>query len=317
MKKLLPILLLTALVLAACGSGGAVAATVDGTDITVGDVENLVDTGGSTIALDQFAQFLGFEIQWQIVEVAARDEFGIDITDDEISAEADRIYETANQGESREEFVASRGVTEQFLLQIAHQGLIDTAVREELSGDIAPPTQEEIDTEMAAAAATVTDVCVSHILVPTEEEAQDALERVTTGGEEFGVVAAELSQDPGSAANNGVLPCAPAGQYVAEFRDASIVAPIGEVYDEVVASEFGFHVMLVTDRVDPAEDALPTEETIIESLEIGAQTEVTNIWFFDQIAAAEVTVGEEYGTWNPSPPQPGVVPPTTGAVPGQ
>ena len=130
------------------------------------------------------------------------------------------------------------------------------------------------------------------------------------GGEEFGAVATEVSQDPGSAENDGVLPCGPAGGYVPEFRDASLVAPIGEVYEEVVGSQFGFHVMLVTDRTDPAEGDLPTEESIAEQLSAVAARDAVNEWFFSSVAAAEVTVGDEYGTWNPEPPQPGVVPPT-------
>lgn len=309
MKKLVPILLLLALVLSACGGSNAVAASVDGVDITVGEVESLIEVEGSTIPVDQFAQFLGFEIQWQVVEVAAIEDYGIEITEGEITAEADRIYEEANQGETREEFVASRGVTEEFLLSIAHQGLIDAAVREAMADEVPAPSQEEIDAEMGLAVSNLTEVCVSHILVPTEEEAQDALDRVTTGGEEFGVVAAEVSQDPGSAENDGVLPCSTAGTYVPEFRDASLVAPIGEIYAELVESQFGFHVMLVTDRVDPAEGDLPTEEDIATNLELTAAQNATNEWFFAAISGADVTVVEEYGTWNSAPPQPGVIPP--------
>ncbi|MEE9179097.1 MAG: hypothetical protein V3U46_11775, partial [Acidimicrobiia bacterium] len=67
MKKLVPSLLLVALVAAACGSGSStVAATVDGTEITDTDVEGLIDVEGSIIPKDQFAQFLGFEIQWEV-----------------------------------------------------------------------------------------------------------------------------------------------------------------------------------------------------------------------------------------------------------
>lgn len=310
LKKLVPILLLFALVLTACGGGSnAVAATVDGVDITVGEVEGLIDVEGSTIPVDQFAQFLGFEIQWQVVEVAAMEDYGVEITEGEITAEADRIYNEAGQGQSREEFVASRGVTEEFLANIAHQGLIDTAVREAVADELPGPSPEEIQAEMDLAVSNLTEVCVSHILVPTEEEAQDAMDRVTTDGEEFGAVAAELSQDPGSAENDGILPCSTAGTYVPEFRDASLVAPIGEVHADLVETQFGFHVMLVTDRVDPAEGDLPTEEDIAANLTATAAQNATNEWFFEAISDADITVVEEYGTWNSAPPQPGVVPP--------
>jgi peptidyl-prolyl cis-trans isomerase C len=310
LKKLLPLFLLLALVLAACSPGsGSVAATIDGDDVTVRQVEDLIDTEESTIPKDAFAQFLGFEIQWRIIESAAMDEFDIEISEDEITAEADRIYESTNQGESREEFVASRGVTELFLQNIAQQALIDSALLEAIEPDVEVPSQEEIDAELASSTSNLTTVCVSHILVATEEEAEDAFDRVTDGGEEFGVVAAEVSTDPGSAESDGVLPCSPAGQYVEEFRDASLIAPIGEVYEELVQTQFGFHVMLVTDRQDAAEEDLPTEEEIADSLRQADVREAVNTWFFDAVAAADVVVEEEYGTWSPDPPQPGVTPP--------
>ncbi len=311
MKKLSYALVATALVVAACGgAGGAIAATVDGTDITVGEVESLINIEESTIPKEQFAQFLGFEIQWSIVAKAAADEWGIDISQGEIDAEADRIFESASaEGEDREAFLTSRGVSEEFLRNIAHQALLDQAVRAELSGEVDDPTAEEIDAELGIAAASLTEVCVSHILVPTLEGAQDALTRLQAG-EDFGELAAELSEDPGSAENNGVLPCGSAGQYVEEFRDASVTAPTGEVYSEIVETQFGFHVMLVTDRVDPVIEDLPTEDEIIERLQSDAVALELNSWFLEQVTAAEVTVDEQYGTWQAAP-QPTVIPPSS------
>ena len=311
MKKLVFIFAALALVLAACGGpANATAATVDGSDITVGEVESLISSEESTIPKDQFAQFLSFQIQWDIVAQAASDEWGIEVTEEEIDAEADRIFESAaTEGESREDFLSARGVTEEFLRNIAHQALLDQAVRAELANEIEPPTSEEIDAEMGVAEASLTEVCVSHILVETEEEAEDVMDRLEAG-EEFGELARELSQDTGSAENNGVLPCGSAGQYVPEFRDASVAAPIGEVYTEIVESQFGFHVMLITDRTDPPIEDLPTEAEVTETLEADAIAVELNSWFLEQITAAEVTVMEEYGTWQASP-QPTVVPPNS------
>lgn len=311
LKKLSHVLVVAALAVSACGGGSsAVAATVEGTDITVGDVESLISTDGSTISKEQFAQFLGFEIQWSIISKAASDEWGIEISESEKEAEADRIYEAASaEGETREDFLTSRGVTEEFLLNIAHQALLDQAVRAELSDQVEEPTEGEIETELGVAAASLTEVCLSHILVPTEEEAIEVKDRLDAG-EDFGELAKELSQDPGSAENDGVLPCGNAGQYVEEFRDAALAAPTGEVYGEIVETQFGFHVMLVTDRVEPAAEDLPTEEEITESLRADAVALELNAWFLDQVTAAEVAVEEQYGTWQAAP-QPTVIPPTS------
>jgi parvulin-like peptidyl-prolyl isomerase len=299
LKKLLSLAAAAALVLAACGSGSTTSvATVDGEDITLSQVEALFVSEDSTIPKEQFARFLAFQIQWDIIENAAAEQYGIEITDGEIDAEADRIYEAQANGEPREEFTSSRGFTEQFLRSFALQSLLDAAIGAELSAEAAPPSQETIDAEMAVAVASLTDVCVSHILVPTAEESQDVVDRLDAG---------EVSQDPGSGAEGGVLPCGSAGQYVPEFRDAAVVAPVGEVYSEVVESQFGFHVMMVTDRTEPDPEELPTEASVIESLTTAAAGDLVNGWFGDLVVTAVVVVDEDYGTWTTDPI--GVTPP--------
>jgi parvulin-like peptidyl-prolyl isomerase len=300
LKKLVSILALAALALAACGSGSnAVAATVDGEDITVSEIEALIDQGEET-AIDkaQFAQFLGFEIQQRIITAAAEGDFGIDITEDEISAEADSIFEESNtEGVSREEFLSTNQVTEELLLRVAHQRLLETQVREALSGEVAEPTQEEIDGVIAEAEA---NYCASHILVATEDEANAVKDRLDAG-ENFAALATELSTDTGSGAAGGDLGCAPSANYVTEFADALTAAEVG-VPTDPVESEFGFHIILVR------EDEIPEEADVIEQIKDSAVATATNEWFFEQIEAAEVTVDEKYGTWDSSQPQ--VVPPT-------
>lgn len=301
MKKLFEWLTVLALVLAACGGmANSVAATVDDQDITVGSIQALIDPASGTIPRETFARFLSFGIRWAILQDAAAEQFGIEPTDAEISAEADRIFEISSEGQAREEFLSSRGVTEEFLLNIARQGLLDQGVRTEFADDLPDPSQEEIEAEAEVAAASFTEVCVSHILVETDAEARDVIARLNAG-EEFAGIAAETSLDPGSAENGGALPCGPAAQYVSEFRDASLDAPIGELYDEVVETQFGFHVMVVTGRVDPNPEDLPTTREIIDQLKGVSVEDEVQAWFTAQMEAAEVTVDEEHGVWVSSP----------------
>ena len=99
MKKLVSMLLLVALVVAACGSGSSVvAATVDGTDITVGEVDALLEVEGSTIPKDQFAQFLGFAVQWEVISVAAKEQYGIELTDEEVAADGPQRHPSLTAG---------------------------------------------------------------------------------------------------------------------------------------------------------------------------------------------------------------------------
>ncbi len=299
MKKLSIVALSSALFLAACGGGSdAVAATVDGTDITVGDIEGLIDPGEeATIPKADFAQMLGFEIQQRIVVDAAADELGISLTDDEVAAEATALFDEANTtGVSREQFLADNGVTEGLLERVARQQLLDAAVREHFTENAEPPTQEEIDARIAENEPLY---CASHILVATEDEATAVLDRIAAG-EDFADVAAEVSIDTGSGAQGGDLGCADPTRYVTEFADALTAAEVG-VPTDPVESEFGFHVILLRDD--------PSEEEVIEELQAQSVGTNTNQWFLDKVGAADVTVDERWGTWELEP-VPQVVPPT-------
>lgn len=311
MRKLIPTTIIAALGLVACGgASGEVAATVNGTDITVGEVEANIDPEEGTISKEMFAQFLGFEIQWVILDEAVDERFDdLEFSEQEVEAEADRIFEEASaEDESREEFLATRSVTEEFLRTIARQRLIDQAIRERLSGETEDPTQEEIDTAVEEARNELTNVCVAHVLVATAEEAQQVMDRLESG-EDFAEVAAEVSTDTASAEAGGVLPCGSPSGYAPAFAEATLLAPIGEVYPEIVETEFGFHVVLVTERTLPAEGDLPSEEQIAESLSSQAVGSEIEAWFLDAVDEAEVTVDERFGTWQ-TDPQPMVVPPT-------
>lgn len=294
--KLIAALAGLALTITACGGAGSeVAATVDGTDITVAEVEANINSQEGAVSKEVFASFLSVEIQWSILSRAIDERFDLEFTDAEVAEEADSLFELFRTGEqqTREEFLDERGITEEFLRTIAMQRLYDRAIREQFTADVADLSPEEIDAAIEESEADLYDVCVSHILVATEEEAQEVLERLESG-EDFAEVAAEVSTDTGSAEQGGVLPCGAPASFVAPFADATLVAPIGEVHSEVVETQFGHHVILVTERTDP------TDEEIGDVL--------TSQWLLEEIRGAEVTVAERFGTWE-TEPQPRVVAP--------
>ncbi|WP_229777521.1 peptidylprolyl isomerase [Deinococcus seoulensis] len=102
------------------------------------------------------------------------------------------------------------------------------------------------------------EACVKHILVPTQAEAQ-AITKDLAGGADFAKLAAEKSQDPGSAAQGGDLGCFGPGQMVETFDTASFKGPVNAV--QTVQSQFGWHVLVVTKRTEagtvPLADAAP------------------------------------------------------------
>lgn len=314
MKKLVSLAVVGAMFVAACGDGsgsGEMAATVDGTEVTVGEVNSLIQSEG-TVPVADFAQYLAVVIQWNIFFDAAEAEYGVSATEEEAEEEATRLYEQlANEGESREDFLATRGVTEEFLLGIAEQNVVDGQIREALVEEADSPTEEDLEQARADAMIQGTEVCVSHILVETEEEADEAMDRLDSG-EEFAAVATEMSTDTQSAEAGGELGCGSPADYVEPFQDAALEAPVGEVNPELVESQFGYHVVLVTERTEPTPEELPGEEDLASTVIEGSVSAEIEDWYINAMESADVAVEEQYGSWSPVPPT--VTPPNTGST---
>jgi len=97
-----------------------------------------------------------------------------------------------------------------------------------------------------------TKIKASHILVGTEEEANDISDRLKKG-EKFAKLA-ELSKDTGSAKKGGDLGYFGRGQMVPEFEQAALSLKPGEV-SKPVKTRFGYHIIKLVDiqKGEPAD----------------------------------------------------------------
>ncbi|MDZ4170217.1 MAG: peptidylprolyl isomerase [Coriobacteriia bacterium] len=86
-----------------------------------------------------------------------------------------------------------------------------------------------------------------HILVVTEEEANDLKQKIA-GGADFADVARENSKCP-SGARGGDLGEFMPGQMVKEFNDVCFNDAVGVVHGPV-QTQFGYHLIEVTKRED-------------------------------------------------------------------
>ena len=89
----------------------------------------------------------------------------------------------------------------------------------------------------------------SHILVSTEKEAQELLMRAEAG-EDFAELAKSHSSCPSSRKGGSLGSFAP-GQMVSEFNDVVFGKEyeIGKVHGPI-KTQFGYHLILITDRTD-------------------------------------------------------------------
>ncbi len=87
-------------------------------------------------------------------------------------------------------------------------------------------------------------VWARHILVETEEEAKAVIERLDNG-EDWNVVAAELSLDEANKNNGGDLGWFTKGSMVAPFETVAYEQEIGTYSQKPVKSDFGYHIIQI------------------------------------------------------------------------
>ncbi|MDR3516351.1 MAG: peptidylprolyl isomerase [Azospirillaceae bacterium] len=91
------------------------------------------------------------------------------------------------------------------------------------------------------------EVKASHILVDSEDKAKDIIKKLA-GGADFAALAKESSSDTVAAAQGGDLGFFSKDQMVEPFSNAAFAMKVGEISKDPVKSQFGWHVIKVTDR---------------------------------------------------------------------
>jgi peptidyl-prolyl cis-trans isomerase C len=108
---------------------------------------------------------------------------------------------------------------------------------------------------------------VRHILVEKEDEAKEIIAELQKGGK-FEKLA-ERSKDTGSKATGGDLDWNAPGNFVKPFSDAMVKLPKGKFTATPVQTQFGWHVIEVTDirdaKVPPFEEVKPQLQQRLQS----------------------------------------------------
>jgi parvulin-like peptidyl-prolyl isomerase len=146
-------------------------------------------------------------------------------------------------------------------------------------------------------------VRASHILVDSEEEAQEVIERLDAG-EDFAELAIELSTDTGSGANGGDLGWFGRGRMVPEFEEVAFNIKINEISDPV-QSDFGWHIIKKI-----GQEVRPIDESTFNQL----QQNLFSEWLTNQRIISTIDTDDTWGEVYPETP---VIPQEYQALLGQ
>jgi peptidyl-prolyl cis-trans isomerase C len=130
-----------------------------------------------------------------------------------------------------------------------------------------------------------------NILLETEEEAQDVLEQLKAG-KDFSEIAKEKSTGP-SAAQGGDLGYLSKGTIILEIEEV-VFALVLEELSEVIKTDFGFHILKITEKKPEIIKALEeVKEDIIQTLLPDKQKEAFENLIEELKGKAEIEINEE------------------------
>lgn len=309
-QRLWALSLACVLVFAGCGTlFEPTAAVVNGHKITVPQVDavgkrfshssryqELAKDGGEDEARRQLEQsYLASLISRNVLEAAAKTE-GVEVTDDEVTTQIETIKKNFKTDEEFTKALVDEGVDEaelpdlirgQILEAKLHQKVVDSATAPQ--ADVSAYYDNHID--------DYRQIRVSHILLKKKPLAQQLSAQLqSTPAPQrkalFVRLAKKHSTDPTTGPKGGDLGLAPASKYVPLFAAAIEALDVNEVSDPV-KTQFGYHVILVTERVTKSFEQVRAS---IERQLAGAQGDKTwSEYIKNAYEAADIRVNPRYG----------------------
>jgi len=234
------------LLLAACGKGQQAAAPSAATDKPATPPVAIVD--GTPISRDAYDDYL---------KGLLRGKPAADVTPDEKNQVLDQMInmqliasQAEKDGLEKDPDVATR------IALLRTQILADAAAQKYVKA------HEPSDQELHAAYDTATDKTeyhASHILVPTKEKAEQLIKKIK-GGAKFEDVAKADSTD-NSKANGGDLGWFTLARMVKPFGDAVKTLKKGDLTQEPVQTQYGWHIIKLEDTRDAPFDQMKSQLT--------------------------------------------------------
>lgn len=251
------------LALTGCG-GGQSAAKVNGTSIPVSELNQQIaqlqkqyptmfQGADGAARLLQFKQrLLDTLVNQTLVEQAAKDR-GITVSDADVQKQIDQLKAGFKDQAAFDAALKSAGMDPATLQSQIRQQLVTQKLMAALSAsiNITPAQIAAYYNKNKSQFYTASQKRASHILFNANDKAtaEKVLKQVLAGAD-FAQLAKQYSKDPASAAKGGDLGW-PTSPYVPEFQAALDKLSKGQTTTTLVKSQFGYHIIRVTD-VRPA-----------------------------------------------------------------
>jgi len=209
-------------------------------DNEASDSEVIVTSKSGDVTKEELYQEMKASVGKQALQVLVIEKVLADtyeVTDKEVNAQLEK--EKEEMGEGFEQYLTQQGQTEESYKKYIRLNLLqEKALTEgvEVSDEEVAAHYENMKTELQA----------RHVLVADEETAKEVKAKLDSGAE-FASVAKEYSTEPAAAETGGDLGWFTAEKMVKDFSDAAYELEVNEI-SEPVKSEFGYHIIEVTDK---------------------------------------------------------------------
>lgn len=197
---------------------------------------------------------------------------GVAVTDQEVKTQVDDLKKRFPDAATFQKALASQGMTEKALQDnLRQEALIQKYITTKVLSSVTVTDDQarQFYEQNKAQMQRPERAHLRHILVAVQPnasaddkqkakaKAEDLLKRAK-GGEDFGKLAAENSDDPGSKTQGGDLSWVVPGQMVPTFDKAGFALTKPNELSPVVESQFGYHIIQLLERQPAA--AVPFEE---------------------------------------------------------
>jgi parvulin-like peptidyl-prolyl isomerase len=288
------------------------AAVVDGDKIPITEVDKRLDEFVSSDVFKRLTaqgdpQGLKRQVEQQTLSQLIRravllpkaEELGIVVTSENVDQRLEEIKGEFQSENAFDEALKEQNLTLDQLKDLVSQQLLEEPLRAKVT-EGAQPAEADIQAFYDQNSENFKQTRAQHILVAKKSLAQQIAQQLQAAPKNeiddlFERLAKRYSTDDTNSDNAGDLGYYNPGDLVPEFQNAADALEIGEISDPV-QSQFGFHVIRVTDRrATPLEDV---RAQIEQQLAKTAGDKAWSDYLHDAFADADVKVNPRYGEFD-------------------